>query len=236
VSIVYQSIIAILLSCIVSIAGAAQNPLSTCPEFPVPDKAKIQIVAQQMEINGLPMAIKHLESTDAPNVILAFYRGKWAATEKAPAAVEYSVGQWQAIASRRDDCFYSVQVKSFGKNGSEALLGITTKPTGVRVKEAVPMLPGSAVVNDMRHNDGGKTARTVLLRNGFSTATNADFYLRNLTDQGWRVTDHYRMQQPNHYGDAIVLRNGLRELSIVATRDAKNANQSNVLLNYVDQP
>jgi hypothetical protein len=44
------------------------------------------------------------------------------------------------------------------------------------------------------------------------------------------------MQQPNHYGDAIVLRNGLRELSIVATRDAKNANQSNVLLNYVDQP
>lgn len=231
----YRSAIAMLLVCIVP-AASAKDPLAACPEFPAPKKAKMQSVAEQMEINGLPMAIKHLESTDEPGTILAFYREKWAATEKVPAPVEYPLGPWQVIASLRGECFYTVQVKPFGKNGSEGLLGVTTAPGKASVKEAVPMLPGSTVLNDLGHNDAGKTARTVLLKNGFSTATNADFYLRNLTDQGWSVTNHYRMKQPEHYGDVIVLRNGLRELSIAATRDAKNANWSNVLLNYVDQP
>lgn len=230
------SVIAVLLACIVPCALAAKDPLAACPEFPAPKKAHMQSVAERMEINGLLMAIKHLESTDDPNTILAFYREKWAATEKTPAPVEYPLGPWQVIASRRGDCFYTVQVKPFGKNGAEGLLGVTAAPGRVSVKESVPMLPGSTVLNDLGHNDAGKTARTVLLKNGFSTATNADFYRRNLTDQGWNVTNHYRMEQPERYGDVIVLRNGLRELSIVATRDAKNASLSNVLLNYVDQP
>lgn len=220
----------------ISAAFAAQDILSTCPEFPVPQKAKMQIVAERMEINGLPMAIRHLESTDGPNAILAFYREKWAAKERSPAAVEYPLGSWRVIASRRGDCFYTVQVKPFGNNGTEGLIGMTAAPAKASVKEAVPMLPGSTVVNDLGHNDDGKTARTVLLKNRFSTATNADYYLRNLTDQGWHVTNHYRMEKPENNGDVIVLRNGQRELSITATRDAKNANLSNVLLNYVDQP
>jgi hypothetical protein len=89
------------------------------------------------------------------------------------------------------------------------------------------------VLNDLAHNDGGKTARTVLLRNGFSTTTNADFYRRNLGDLGWRVTNHYRLDQPNQKGDVLVMKNGVREVSVTATRQGK---ESNVLLNYVDQP
>ena len=95
------------------------------------------------------------------------------------------------------------------------------------------MLPGSTVLNDIAHNDAGKTARTVVLKNGFSPAANADFYRRNLGDLGWRVTNHYRMAQPDRNGDVMVLKNGLRELSVTMTRAG---NESNVLLNYVDQP
>lgn len=227
---------AMLLTGVSSLALASSDPLRSCPEFPVPKKVKLQTVADRMDVDGMPMAILRLESGDGPSTILAFYREKWAATEKTPAPVEYPLGPWQVIASLRGDCFYTVQVKPFGKNGTEGLLGMTAEPGRVSVKEAVPMLPGSTVLNDIGHNDAGKTARTVLLKNGFSTATNADYYQRNLTDQGWKVTSHHRMQQPDRYGDVMMLRNGIRELSITTTRDAKNANQSNVLLNYVDQP
>ena len=61
----------------------------------------------------------------------------------------------------------------------------------------------------------------------------ADFYRRNLGDRGWHVTNHYRLGQPNQNGDVMVLKNGLRELSVTMTRAGS---ESNVLLNYVDQP
>lgn len=217
-------------------AWAAVDPLAACPEFPAPKKSKLQSVAERMEMHGMLMAIRRLESEEDTKTILTFYREKWAATEKIPAPVEYPLGPWQVIASQRGACFYTVQVKTFGKNGTEALLGVMAGPAPARIKEAVPMLPGSTVLNDLGHNDSGKTARTVLLRNGFSTATNADFYRRNLIDQGWNITNHYRMDNPQGYGDVVILRNGLRELSIAMTRDSNDARMSNIVLNYVDQP
>lgn len=212
---------------------AATDPLRACPEFPVPKKARLQVVAPQMDYNGIPMSIHRIESEAPPEDILAFYRKEWAATKTVRGPAEYPVGPWQVIASLRDECFFTVQVKPFGKNGSEGFLGLTAPPNGKTVKEQLPMLPGSTVLNDIAHNDAGKTARTVVLKNGFSPAANADFYRRNLGDLGWRVTNHYRMEKPDQKGDVMVLKNGLRELSVTMTRAG---NESNVLLNYVDQP
>jgi hypothetical protein len=214
-------------------AMAAKDPLRACPDFPAPKKAKLQVVADQMDFNGIPMSVRRIESEAPPEDILAFYRKLWAATEKIRGPEEYPLGPWQVIASLRDNCFYTVQVKPFGKNGTEGFLGLTAPPSGKTVKEELPKLPGSTVLNDISHNDAGKTARTVVLTNGFSPAANADFYRRNLGDQGWRVTNHYRLEQPNQNGDVMVLKNGLRELSITMTRQGR---ESNVLLNYVDQP
>lgn len=214
-------------------ALAAKDPLRACPEFPTPKNAKLQAVAAQMDYNGIPMSIRRIESKAPPEEILAFYRKEWAATKEIRGPAEYPLGPWQVIASLRGECFFTVQVKPFGKDGSEGFLGLTAPPNGKMVKEALPMLPGSTVLNDIAHNDAGKTARTVVLKNSFSPAANADFYRRNLGDLGWRVTTHYRMEKPDQKGDVMVLKNGLRELSVTMTRAG---NESNVLLNYVDQP
>ena len=227
---VFPAMLALLVP---AAAMSAKDPLRACPEFPLPQKAKVQAVARQLDFNGMPMDIRRLESEEPPAALLAFYRGKWAATDKIRGPAEYAAGAWQAIATLRENCFYTVQYKPFGKNGTEALLGVSTPPTENVVREAVPMLPGSTIINDLGHNDAGKTARTVLLKNGFSTAANADFYRRNLGDLGWRVINHYRMEKPGRNGDVVVLKNGIRELSVTATRDGR---ESNVLLNYVDQP
>lgn len=212
---------------------AAKDPLRSCPEFPTPGKARLQIVAPQMDYNGLPISIVRLETTTPPAEVLAFYREKWAATKDVRGPAEYPLGPWQVIASMRDNCFYTVQVKPFGKDGTEGFLGLSTLPTGKVVKEEVPMLPGSKMLSDIAHNDPGKTARTVMLKNGFSPAANADFYRRNLGDLGWVVTSHYRIDKPGQAGDVMVLKNGQRELSLTLTREGS---ESNVLLNYVNQP
>jgi len=226
-------VIAALLLMAAGNALAAKDPLRGCPEFPTPKKVKLQIVAPQIDYNGLPMSIVRIESESPPQDLLAFYREAWAATKQVRGPAEYPLGPWQVIASMRENCFYTVQVKPFGKNGTEGFLGLTTLPTGKTVKEEVPMLPGSKIIGDIVHNDPGKSARTVVLRNGFSPAANADFYRRNLGDLGWVVTNHSRMSKPDQGGDVMVLKNGLRELSVTLTREGS---ESNVLLNYVDRP
>jgi hypothetical protein len=222
-----------LLLCMGPLAHAASNPVQACPEFPIPKKLKAESVAQQMDFNGIPMAIRRIEGEQSPESVLAFYREKWAATAKLRGPEEYPVGPWKVIASLRENCFYTVQVKPFGKGGVEGLLGLTAMTDKDVVREKVPTLTGSTVLNDISHNDGGKTARTVLIKNRYTTAANTDFYRRNLTGDGWIVTNHYQMNNPGGKGEVMVLRNGPRELSITATRDGQDAN---VLLNYVDQP
>lgn len=225
-----------LTGLLIPFAHGAISPADACAKFPVPPKVKLQQVAQGMVVSGVPMNIVRMESETPVKAVLQFYRGAWASESKELAPLEYPLGPWQVIAALRGECFYTVQLKDFGAGGSEGLLGVSAAPGKQPPKEAVPMLPGSDVVNDLAHNDNGKTARTVMVKNGFSPAANADFYRRNLESEGWRVTNHYRLSDSPQQGDVVIFRKGVRELSIATTRDPQDARQSNVLLNYVDQP
>jgi hypothetical protein len=232
----YALVVLVCVSLAHTADAATRAPTDACPAFPTPRKAKLVRVADNMLVNGVPMTIVRLESEEPLEAIQAFYRQSWASAEKRFAPIEYELGPWQVIAAQRGECFYTAQLKNFGRTGSEGLLGVSAPPGKEVVTEAVPMLPGSRLLNDLAHNDGGKTARSVMLNNGFTPAANADFYRRNLESDGWKVSNHYRLDQPNQKGDVMVFRKGVRELSLTTMRDPQDAKRANVLLNYVDQP
>ncbi len=214
--------------------AASDGTLKACPDFPAPKKAKLQAVSSQMNFNDVPMSIRRFDSTEVPETILAFYRDLWAATAKTPGPVEYPLGQWKAIASQRENCFFTVQVMADGKGGSTGFLGASTPPSDKPlVKAELPMMTGSNVVNDIAHNDSGKIARTVLLTNKFSPEANAGFYRDSYTGRGWQVITHHRFDKPTGRGDVLVMKDGLREVSVTTLRlDA----DTQVLLNFVDTP
>lgn len=216
-------------------ALAASSPTSQCPAFQTSKTMQLQSVASDISYNGIPMSIRGFSSSDDPQTVLAYYRGIWTnGGQNAPKPVEYTLGDWQVIAMMQTPCFYTVQVKANGK-GSMGLLGLTSPTNGKpALKEDVPMLPGSRVANDIAHNDGGKTARTLLLKNGFSTQTNADFYIKSLGDLGWKPVSGYQGAQHDTQASTMVMRNGTREVSITITQ--QNGKNSTVLMNYVDQP
>jgi hypothetical protein len=219
-----------------SSAGHAANKNSTdaCPDFPAPKTARVQSVAQQMDFNDVPMSIRRFDSADAPETILVFYRDKWASKEKARAPIEYPLGDWKVIASYRDSCFFTVQVMGDGRGGSTGFLGVSAPPSdNPSVKEDVPMMTGSNVINDIAHKDGGKVGRTLLITNGFSAETNATFYRNAYTGNGWKVITDYNMEKTASRGNVLVMKSGLREVSITATRTGEGAQ---VLLNFVNQP
>lgn len=206
-----------------------------CPTFPEP-KAKIEWVAPYMIFNGVPMSVKRFDSEQKPEAILAFYRAAWAASTGNQAAVENTLAPWQTIGAVRGKCFFSVQVQSAGLSGSTGLLSATQasdKPRIIAADKVLPMMSGSSVINDIEHRDPGKSARTLLLSNTFSAETNADFYRRTLTDQGWNILSSYQINTAKGPGITIVLKRQLAEANLVITRDGSN---TMILANLVDKP
>lgn len=215
-------------------AQAASPATKQCATFPVTKKMKLQSVASEMDFNGIPMTIRRFDSEEDMERIFSFYRSEWAGKgQGGRSPTEYPLAEWKVIAILREPCFYTVQVKPAGR-GSEGLLGLSAPPPDrPQVKEEVPMLPGTRVVNDLAHNDAGKTARTLLLKNGFSADTNADFYLKNLSDQGWKVISNFTGSQRDTRANTMVLKQGVREVSVTTSQ---TGSESSVLLNYVDRP
>lgn len=206
-----------------------------CPRFAEPQSVKLEWVAPYMIYNGVPMSVKRFDSDQKPEAILDFYRQAWRATASVPAPKEYPVGPWQAIATVRGKCFFTVQVQRAG-NGSTGLLSATQTPDKPVLQSSdskLPMLSGSVVLNDIQHRDEGKNARTLLLSNGFSAQANVDFYRRQLGDQGWATVSSFQMTTKKGPGITLVMKRGLAEASLVFTREG---DRTMVLANLVDRP
>ncbi len=216
-------------------ARAADAPRLDCPPFPLPD-AKLTWIAPNIVYNSMPMQIRQFDSRESPQAILAYYRREWRGTQKQPGAIEYPLEDWQVIATLRGQCFYTVQVKPSGRDGSTGLLGMSRIPEENQVREAgrhFPMMSGSQVLNDIDHHDEGKRGRTLVLTNGFSPDANADFYRRVLSAEGWRVVSSHTMPVGNRNAYVLTLKRGLNETSMTI---ARNGEFTSVLVNLVDRP
>lgn len=227
------------LRAMMALAACAMAPFAAsakeidCPNFPEP-RAKLQWVAPYMVFNGVPMQIKRFDAEQSPDAILAFYRQAWKSAKPADAPQEYMSGPWQTIAVMRGKCFFTVQVQASGRSGSTGLLSasqVQDKPTVVQT--TWPMMSGSAVINDIAHMDEGKTARTVLLNNAFSAESNADFYRRQLGEQGWQTLSSFTMKTKKGPGITMVMKRGLAEANLVITREGQH---TVVLANLVENP
>lgn len=217
-------------------AAAADEPKLDCPAFPLPE-AKLTWIAPNIAYNGLPMQIRQFDSKESPKAILDYYRRQWRAAPPKPSFVEYPFDGWQVVAALRERCFYTVQVKASGKEGSTGLLGMSRLPEPSQVREAgknFPMMTGSTVLNDIDHFDPGKRGRTILLTNEFSADANAGFYRRVLTSDGWRVmVDHTLPVGGNRTAYVMTLKRGAAETNMSITR---NGESTSVLVNLMDRP
>lgn len=227
--------VAILLSlvCLWPSAGAAQGV--PCPVFDIPSFVQAYWVAQDMKMNGMPMQIKEFHTKAPPEQVLAFYRAVWG--KAPPYYYEYQNAGWQVIATMKNRCFFTTQVKSDGAGGADGLLGVSTRPANNETPvpgKGFPVMPGSTVLNDMDSYDGGKTGRTLVLLGHQSVENTASYYIGALGDQGWVVLNRRTVSAATgNDGQVVVLKRGHAEADLAISASTKG---TTVLATLVDNP
>lgn len=209
---------ALALTALTAVPALAADSGMTCPPFPLPLRGQAVWVAPDMRLNGIPMQIRQLTTDDSPQQVIGFYKNRWGPDPQR--YHEYTVGDWQAIATVNGDCFYTVQVKPDG-SGAVALLGVSSPPTGgspAQPGAGFPALSGSHVVNDIDNFDGPKTARTVVLINTFAPAVNLSFYRDTLGRGGWKTLMDHTVDTQKGTAYVMVLKHGVREANVTITQ------------------
>lgn len=202
-----------------------------CPVLDRP-AGKLQWVAENTVVNGLPLQILRFDGKQSPQEVLAFYRQLW---QRGAPPIEYTSGPWQVIAAARSECFYTVQVQAAG-GGVTGYLAASSKPAGKAVRPAdkvLPLLPGSQIVNDIEHRDPGKSARTVVAASKASPGANADFYRRRLADAGWTLVTDSEPSMRKSQGVVMTWKQGLAELNLVI---GQRQGMTTIVANFEDKP
>lgn len=191
------------------------------------------MVAESMQINGIPMTIRELSSMEQPQAVLQFYRQRWKGNRFG--SFEYPLEGWTgAIATLDGQCFYTVQVRP-GSQGTRALLAVSGRRSlaGRDPGAGFPKMTGSKVFNDLDHRDGPKTARTVMLANDYSVASNANYYREALMADGWVALVDRPVDTPRGRQHVMVMKRGLEEASLTM---GQSGSGTAVIANIVDRP
>lgn len=193
-------------------------------KFPPPPKAQVTWVSKDMMLNGLPMAVRHFSTSLTPDGVLRYYRQLWRRpiAPELPGYKEAGTGAWQVISRIEVEAIRTVQVQpNTNGKGSWGYLGETDNSRADinRIKDVgnnFPKMRSTQVINDLHSNDPGKSGRTLLFTNTFTTNANASFYRRHYTDAGWKVL--IDKQTNNTWVQSF--KKGASKINLVIKRDA----------------
>lgn len=197
-------------------AGALQAPPALqCNAASAPPNSALSLIAPQIAINGLPMAIVQASSALSPQAFLDFYAKAWTSPAGKPLYVRYPLGPWQVIAHGERGCFYTVQVQQQGGR-TFALIGVSRPGRSSASSAQLDVTaPGDArVLTHMVSEDSGKLGDTWLLYSDNPPGAVARFYVRALAEAGWtRITTAPSMF---HAGaSALIYQKGTSDMGIV---------------------
>lgn len=207
------------------------------PDFPAPPGASVEWVGQNVQVNGINSAIRAFHSKKSIEDVIKFYRREWQrpAEKDIPGYMEsIDAYPWYIISRIEDGYMLSaqVQVKENDKSGSWGYLSLSPLPKdsskATQLGASVPKIAGSYVLNEMKSEDPGKRANTVVISNKHSVISNADYYRQHYQSKGWTTeTDRHLGRNEGH---SLVFKNRRSRVTIMVLKDK---NYTRVVVNSV---
>lgn len=184
------------------------------PELPPPPDATVEIVAGSASMNGVPITTRKFNVEMSVDEVLEFYRKLWRKpVDGHPGFAEANINEWQIISRIEGDYLLTVQIAHGQYGHSIGYLAISDYRNRARVVSSskFPQMRESILVNDLGSDDPGKKAKTYLLRNEFSTSSNATYYRDHYLHRGWDVA----IDQPVKGGHVLSFRRSGESVDIV---------------------
>lgn len=210
--------------------------LAKAPEFPPPPDSAVEWVAQDIEMNGNRTAIRAFHSKDSIEKVVEFYRKEWRRPPERdkPGFMEtIDAAPWYIITRIEDGYLLTVQVQvqKNDKNASWGYLSVSPLPKNPDKKPAelgssTPKMPGSHVLNEMKSNDPGKKANTLIIANEHSLGSNAAFYRNHYQGKGWTTETDLNSQDVQ----TLVFKTKRERVTIMLLKDGS---ETRVVVNSV---
>ena len=167
---------------------SAPASLTPWPEMPPLEKARVEWVAKDVWINGVPTRVQQFESTQSPEGVMAYYRSLWRFGEAGPPR-ENNHAEWRMIATIHGPFQMVVQVKPNGASGSKGIMSCVNLKE-VKAGYLPPEWPRNAplkVLQVMESVDGPKRSFHIMATSDKGRALVRD-HLRSVWGQrGWRL-------------------------------------------------
>lgn len=176
--------------------SASQNVIAGKPDFPPPPKAAVEWVSQNIQVNGIRQSIRAFHTEESIEDVVRFYRKEWKKPiEKDKPGYMESIDAypWYVISRIEEGYLMTVQVQvnQNDETSSWGYLSMSVLPKSTdkspEFAKTIPKIPGSIVMNELKSNDPGKKATTVIITNTHSVRNNADFYRGHFLNKGWTM-------------------------------------------------
>jgi len=231
------AICAVVLGWIPHEAGAL--PFGNCePEFV--DLVKAEKVASNMSHNAIRQSISRIESKEIRGKVIKAYQNKWRSTHAEPLdALVVKSGNWEIVSKLIGTCLHTVQLDTRSNSASGYVsarnLGNEGQTYPVVLGKNIAKPYGSEVLSDISHDDPGKKARTLMIATKFSVDANAEFYIRNFGNEGWRVLNDHNvpLQKRQQAARAVTFGKGHEQHIVVITESQSG---SNVVVQWMERP
>jgi len=211
--------------------------LAAPPDFPPPPQAMVEWVGKALEVNGIKSAVRSFHTSKSIEKVVEFYRREWQrpVAKDMPGFMEtIDAAPWYII-SRVEDGYLltvQVQVKKNDKSGSWGYLSMSPLPgknnSLTALGKGTPKMSDSHVLSEMKSNDPGKKAHTMIISNNHSVSSNVTFYRNHYQGKGWTVeTDRDLGQGKVH---TLVFKTRRNRITMMFLKD-KNATR--IVINSV---
>lgn len=177
----------VLVTLLMAVSG-----LSSAEDFPIPAATQLEVVADELIQNGVPMSIQRFQTDMTPEAVREFYRAHWSApvAPAAPGHVETAVGDWHVISRLTEHEHLLVRMRPAHNGGTTGFLARINRDSDTQVHPLTELLPASLTdellsITESRADEGAAVTAIYRIRGPAGDAL--ALVQRHLVEQGLQV-------------------------------------------------
>ena len=205
------------------------------PLFPAPPDANVEWVGRNMEVNGIRSDIRAFNTDKSISKVINFYTKEWdePVDKGMPGYIIESeaMAPWTVISRIEDGYLMTVQTMETNRGGAWGYLSLSPLPGKDSPPELgmdFPKMHDSHVIQEVKHDDPGKKARTLVLANSHSVDSNINFYRNHYRGEGWNVESDYELAPGKMH--SMVFKSNREQINIMVMGDS---NETRIVINHV---